>query len=166
MALSEELQEIYASNTTGQIVYDTVVMYHPLFTQTFYLIADPTPRALRVEDGLGGFTTEVFTPFAFNISRPAKGSNQQDMQFNFDNVAQIGIEQLELAAEDMDTPITITFRPYIAGTDFPQATAIILSMTNVSATATSISGTASRTNLFGRKVPSRSYDPWIFKGVA
>ena len=88
------------------------------------------------------------------------------MQFTFDNVAQIGIEQLELAAEDMDSPITITFRAYIDGNPRPQADAIILELTNVSATATSISGTAARTNLFGRKVPSRSYDPWIFKGVA
>lgn len=169
MALSEDLKEIYSSNVVGQRVYDTVEMYHPLFVpQRFYLIADPIPRDLQVEDpdNPGVYISQTFQPFGFTITRPAKGSNQQDMQFNFDNVAQIGIEQLELAAEDMNTPIVLTFRPYIEGNTMPQEDPIILELVNVSATASSISGTAARTNLFGRKVPTRTFDSWIFKGVA
>lgn len=168
MALSEELKEIYSSNVVTQRVYDAVKIYHPLFTEEFYLIADVVQRDLQVEDeeNPGEYITKTFQPFGFSISRPAKGSNQQDMQFTFSNVAQIGIQQLELAAEDMDTPISLTFWPYIDGDTMPQSDGMTLELTNVSATAISISGTAARINLYGRKVPSRTFDSWIFKGVA
>lgn len=167
MALSEELKSIYSSNTVTQRVYDTVEMYHPLFTETFYLIADSLPKTLEVfNNDTQLWEQQVFQPFAFTITRPPKGSKQQDMQFIFSNVAQIGITQLELAAEDMSYPITLTFRLYIEGDLQPHNDPIVLELTNVSATSTTISGTASRTNLFGKKVPSRNFDSWIFKGVA
>lgn len=167
MALSETLKEIYSSNVVTQRVYDTVEMYHPLFTETFYLIADPIGRSLDIfNEDTQLWESKFFQPFAFTISRPPKGSKQQDMQFVFSNVAQIGIEQLELAAEDMSYPITLTFRVYVEGDIQPHSDPIVLELTNISATATTISGTAARTNLFGKRVPSRNFDSWIFKGVA
>lgn len=160
--MTEDLKQLYVSNTADIRAFDTVEMSHPNFSQVFYLINDPVGQTLMLDDDV---TPADFIPFAFSISPPPKGSNQQDMQFIFDNVMQIGIDELERAAVDIDTPITIIFRTYIEGSNLMQAPAISLEMTNVSATHQTIAGTAARVNLFGRFVPARIFEPWNFKGL-
>ena len=161
MALSEALKEIYSSNVTGVRAYDTVELSHSLFTQTFYMVADSVSHDWKLENDV--LTT--FEPFGFNITQPVKGSEQQEMRFVFDNILQIGIDELELASGNMNENIVLTYRPYIDGSDVQQSPAIILNLSNVTASLGTITANASRVSLYGRKVPNRSYDSWIFKGL-
>ena len=163
MALSTELKEIYSSNAVSNKAYDTVELSHPNFTQTYYLIDANAPKTLKLEDG----NEVVFQPFVFTLSLPKKGSNQQELGLVFDNVAQIGITELERASENITIPITMKYRVY-TDDDFnntPKSDAVVLSLKNVNATAKTITATASRANLYARKVPKRTFDSWIFKGL-
>ena len=139
MEMTEKLKTMYSSNIVEQLAYDTVEVYHPNFTETFYLVADYKPHTFKLEDG----TYRDFQPFGFTITRPDVGSNQQDMQFNFSNVGQVGITQMELAAEDTSVSVTLKFRVYIDGDVEPQTAVLELQLTNITATSMSISGTIS-----------------------
>ena len=162
MALSQELKEVYSSNTLDIRAYETIELSHSLFSRTFYLIQDTEAHNLRLEDG----TIVEFEPFGFSVVLPTKGSNQQDVGLIFDNVAQIGIKELELAAGNIKENIVLKYRPYIDGDDTPQALALELQLTNVSADAFKITANASRVSLYDRHVPKRRYSSWIFVGVA
>jgi len=159
--MTDALKTIYSSNVVSQKAYDTVELFHPYFSETFYFIADSNPRDLRLEDG----TTHTFQPFGFTIQKPATGAKQTDMAFSFSNVLKLGSVELENASEDLTTAITFTYRVYADGSDTPQTDPIVLELTEVNATPTTVTGTASRTNLYGRKIPSRVFEPWVFKGL-
>jgi len=161
MALSDDLKRVYSSNTIDVRSYDTVELSHSLFTQTYYLINDPVPQILEISAGV----SKTFTPFAFSVSLPTKGSNQQEIGLVFDNVAQIGITEIELASGNMKEPIKMIYRVYIDGDITSQIDPIELELTSVSATAISITATATRTNLYAKKVPTRNFDSWVFLGL-
>ncbi len=161
MALSQALQEVYSSNTLDIRAYDTIELSHSMFSQTFYLIQDDVPHNLELEDA----TVVEFVPFGFSMNLPVKGSNQQDVGLVFENVAQIGIKELELAAENIKENIVCKYRAYIDGDDTPQSS-LELALTNVSADPFKITSNASRISLYDRHIPKRRYDSWIFKGVA
>ncbi len=163
MALDIQLKEIYSSNAVDVQAYDTVELSHPNFTQTYYLVDANEAKSWKLEDD----SEVVFEPFVFTLSLPQKGSNQQELGLVFDNVAQIGIMELERASDNIEIPITMKYRVYIDETypRTPKSDVIVLSLKNVSATAKTITATASRANLYARKVPKRTFDSWIFKGL-
>ena len=161
MALSQALQEVYSSNTLDIRAYDTIELSHSLFSQTFYMIQDDVSHNLELEDA----RLVEFVPFGFSITLPVKGSNQQDMGLVFQNVDQIGIKELELAAENIKENIVCTYRAYIDGDVTPQTT-LVLQLTNVTADPFQITANASRVSLFDRFVPKRRFDSWTFLGVA
>ena len=159
--MTEELKRIYSSNTVTQKAYDTVELYHPKFTQTHYFIADVSPRDLALEDG----SVMTFQPFGFSIEKPSTGDKQSGMAFTFSNALKLGSQEMELASEDLTQPIILTYRVYTDGSDQPQTDPIVLELTDVTTNAHTVAGTATRSNLYGRKFPSRVFEPWVFKGL-
>ncbi len=159
--MTEKLKQIYASNTVETKAYDTVELRHPNFTQTYYFVQDYQSHEWELEDG----GLAVFEPFGFTIQKPKTGGPQQDMAFVFSNVMRLGVQELELAVKDIHIPITLVYRVYAEGYDFPQTDPITLHLTDVVASPETISAVASRTNLVQQKVPSRVFEPWVFKGL-
>jgi len=157
--ISTELREIYTQNISIQS-YDTIELYHPLFSKTYYMVRSNTP----ITKDVNGTLTD-FEPYGFTVVPPKKGSDDQSLAFMFDNTSGMSTRELENASYDTDTPITLTYRVYIDGQDDPQITPIVLNLTNISATTNSVTANANRVNLYGRKVPNIAYDPWRFKGV-
>ena len=162
MSLSEELKAVYVNNPVNIRVIEGIELHHYLFTGIIYLIGFPTTLDLESSDG----TTKTFLPASFTVTTPTKGSNQQDLQLVIGDVGGRAIKELELAAEDINTPIVLKYGSYLEGSPVLQSDVISLDLANISATSTSISTTAVRTDLFGIKVPARNYDSWIFEGVA
>ena len=160
MSLSQELKEIYSQAPEGKRYYDTIELSHSLFSKTFYLVHDTEPHDFQ--DHLG--TTHTYEPFAFDITMPNTGDNDQSMKFVFDNVLQIGIKELELAALNIKENIQLKYVPYVDGSALPQAPAITLQLTNVTATPFTIAASASRVNLFQRFVPNKIYNH-VFEGI-
>ncbi|RLA50727.1 MAG: hypothetical protein DRQ98_12475 [Gammaproteobacteria bacterium] len=81
------------------------------------------------------------------------------MAFTFSNVLRLGSEELERASQDLTTAIKLTYRVYMDGEDTPQTEPIILELTEVNINALTVTGTASRSNLYRRKFPTRVYEP-------
>ena len=160
MALSSELKVIYSQANEGSIYYDTIELSHSKFSETFYLVHDTERHHFK--DDLGAAHT--YEPFGFDIILPNKGDNDQSMKFVFDNVAQLGVREIEKAAENIKEMIQLKYAPYIEGRDVPQAPAIILSLTNVVVTPFTVTASATRVNLFQRYVPKEIYDH-RFKGI-
>ena len=164
MALSQDMKDLYGSVPTDQIALDTIQLSHSLFTQTYYFVNRNTTFTAYLED----LTTQVsYEPMAFVATLPEKGSNQQDLQFTFDNVNQLGVIELENAAEAIDEPIVLTYRPYIdTDTTTPQATPIELNLTNIVVMTTTITASASRSSMIERRFPTRNFDTSVFQGLA
>ncbi len=162
MALSQRLKEIYTQNFIDTIAFHTVELSHPLFTKTHYLVRDGEDHDWELEDT----SLVTFKAFGFDVNPPTKGGDSQDMMFTFDAVGGLGISEIELAAEDMTSPIVLKYRIYTDDELTQQSDAIILELKDITATDALITTTASRVNLFQRKVPKVKYDSWRFKGVS
>ncbi len=150
MALSEELKKVYSSNPIDVKAYDTIEITHSQFSQPYYLIKNNEDMDLQLED----LSVVTFQAFPFSINLPEVGNTQQDISFVFDNVGRIGMPELEAAANVISEPIKLTYRVYIDGTNVPQTAPINLVLTNIVATATTISAIATRSDLFKRMIPS------------
>lgn len=162
MALSDSLKEVYSSNVLDVMAYDTIELSHSLFTRPYYFIQDSVSHNLQLEDS----TIVEFEPFGFSINLPVKGSNQQDMGLVFQNVGQVLMKELELAAENMKENIVCTYRVYIDGSDVQQNDSQILSLTNVTTTPFNITANASRVSLYDRFVPAKRFEPQVFIGIS
>lgn len=150
MALSEELKKIYSSNPVGERYYDTVEISHSRFSNTYYMVRDTDVHEWKLESG----STVTFEPFGFDIQLPKTGDVAQDISFVFDNVGQVGMHELEAAAELISEPIKLVYRVYIDGFDTQQMTAISLVLTNIVADNHSISSVATRPDLYKRNIPT------------
>ncbi len=161
MALSKELQEVYSSNVLDVMAYDTIELNHSLFTRPYYFIQDTVSHDLKLDD----LSIVEFEPFGFSINLPTKGSNQQDMGLVFENVGQVLMKELELATENIKENIICKYRVYIDGSDVPQNTTQVLSLTNITATLFNVTANASRISLYDRFVPSKRFEPQVFIGI-
>lgn len=175
--LTEALKKIYTSHSNTLMYYDTIQLYHPNFegSQNFVYPRDDSypddlsyPSDVNTDEGshflvrntenmllnLQDNTNEVlFRSYPFNIVPPEVGSEQQDISIVMDNVSLELISELEKAIEQPDTPIKMTYRVYIEGSQNPQMTAIELELSNIVVTMSSISCTATRSNLYERRFP-------------
>ena len=147
--ISEALKQVYFSNPRTLEAIETAEISHPLFKGTFYITNDTEGHDLKLDDG----TIQRFNPFGFKIVAPEKGSNQQDIQFTFDNVQRLAVQELENASHDYSIPITLTYRVYIKGDSTQQSAPIKLNITNIAMNDTTISARASRSDLTNRQFP-------------
>ena len=147
--LSDNLKKIYSSNVRTLEHLETVEINHSRFKNTIYLTNDADNHTLKLDNG----TLQEFSSYGFKVVLPEKGSNQQDLQFVFDNVAGIAIGFLEEASQDYSEPIRLTYRIYIKGLPDQQSTPLVLNLTNISLTAKNVSARATRSDLINRKFP-------------
>ena len=161
--LSEELKEIYSSNPVGIRYYETAEISHSRFSKVFYLVQDSDTHEWKLEDD----STVTFEPFGFALVLPEAGDVQQDLAFQFDNVSQVAMPELEAAAELISEPIKLIYRVYIDGTDLPQTTAIELVLTNIVADNLVVSAVATRPDLYKRMIPTgnKAYYDQRFYGL-
>jgi len=145
-----ELREIYSSNPVAQRYYETVQLTHSSFTKPYYLVQDDEDHDWRLEDG----TTVTFISFPIAIILPEVGSTRQDVTFVFDNIGQLAIRELELAAENIQEPIKLVYRVYVDNYDDCQITPLHLVLTNIVADNYKISAVATRSDLYKRLIPT------------
>ena len=150
MALSESLKEVYSANPKDVRSYETIELSHSLFSQTFYFVLDDVDHDWKLEDG----STVTFKTFPIDIRLPEVGSPQQDLSFVMDNTDQQIITELESAAENIDESIKSVYRVYVDGYDEQQRAPINLSLSNIVAKDNTVSASASRPNLYARKLPT------------
>lgn len=163
MAVSEEMQRLYASAPTGELILETLELAHPLFAQTHYVTNAAEPFTATLET----LETVTFETLPFAARQPnSDGTGNQELGLVIDNVDREIIEELERAIADPTQRIAVTYRAF-ASSDLtaPGSTPIALSISEVSAGLTTVEASASRADVLNRKFPAVLYEIGQFPGL-
>jgi hypothetical protein len=163
MTISLELQRLYASAPDGEIILETLELRHPLFAQTHFITNAALPFTATLETG----QAIAFETLPFSAKLPgANSGGQQDLALVIDNVDREIIDELERAAGDPTQRISVVYRTYPSrDLSAPGADPIALSISDISANASRVEATASRTDVLNRPFPSVLYDTVRFPGL-
>jgi hypothetical protein len=163
MTVTPELQRLYASAPAGEELFETLEISHPAFLATHYITNAALPFTAALETG------EVvdFISLPFGAVLPAESaSGTQDMSLVIDNVDREILEELERAATQPTTRISVVYRAYSSvDLSAPGSDPVSLSITEVSANLTSVQATAGRSDVLNKKFPAVLYTVATFPGL-
>lgn len=159
---SEALAEAYATQTQV-ILYHTLEISHPSFTQPIYLVQGYDNVTARIEQGADNNAGELVEFIAgawdFVLPEVAEGVMPQ-LKLTLGNVSREVTKYLQLAAQN-PSPIKATYRPYTEGTLLiaPQIDPpMTLEITDATADAYQVTTTANMEDIFNAKFPARTYN--------
>lgn len=176
MAMSEALEEAYASNPIDDFVFDTLEFHHPTFVDEFgvrtavRVVRDTEAQMFKLEPSapLDGDTYVEFLPVPFDLTQPGFAEDQvPTIQFSISNVSRLVTRYLELAI-GQTTPITMIYRNYLQSDKSAPQIDPVITMTLTAATASTmqITGTASLNDVHNWPFPGKKYTPARFPGLA
>jgi hypothetical protein len=157
--MTQTLKEIYSSNVDKR-VYEALILSHPLFSKSYYLINDTEGRPQDV-DG----TVQSFDACPFRVSLPEKGSEQQDVELALPNIGWDIIKELDAAIEDIYTPIQVRFLVYIEDDLYSHAEIPNLEFTNINVDRISVTGIGMRKDLYGHYINENAIFDLRFAGL-
>lgn len=152
--ISDELKKIY-SNTTSDVILDTITLTHSLFTKDWRFVLDNEPCT---------FESLEYTPLNFSLVLPTIGSEQQDITIVMDNTNLQLVGELNLASGALDESITLTYMSYIKGKSTTYENKIILALSNIKYNSTQVTAVASASNTVGKTILASYYDS-RYKGL-
>jgi hypothetical protein len=169
ITLSEAIKEAYASAPADQVIYHTLEIWHPNFTQPIYVVRDfhdltATKEATAVRSPGAEVT---FVGFAFNLTPP-----EVDMDgvpqcvIEIDNVSREILANIEASMGSTST-ITVIYRAYLSDDLIGPENDPPLELTIHSITADvfkvrAVAGFGSLANL---KFPKLEYSSEVFPGL-
>lgn len=109
-AVEAAYRQKLASNPDGESVVDTVQIYHPLISKTYYLVNDTRDLTSFLETG---------APITFETAamKTKSAANNNDMSqqasFTIVDVENILNDELDLIPIENEDPIEFTFRRYL-----------------------------------------------------
>lgn len=161
--LSQALKEAYASAPSDVIVYHTLEINHPAFSQPIYVVRDFTDLNANLETG----APVTFLRFAFDLVKPeVSATGVPQLTLEIDNVSREILANIQLAMMTTEL-ITITYREYIS-TDLtgPQNNPpMTMVLTSISADVFRIRATASFGDLNNKRFPNEEYTADRFPGL-
>lgn len=169
--LSAAIKEAYASAPSNAVIYETLELYHPLFSVPIRVVRDNANLDAKLEATAPRDAGEVvtFAAYAFSVVPPqqtADGLPQVDIEI--DNVSQEIIAQIEIAVTSQERTEVI-YRQFLADSalDGPENDPpLTLDILTISANPQRIKATAGYPNLLDLKFPAKSYDLETFPGLA
>src|SRR5262245_42719935 len=157
-------QRVLASAPYGQMPLWAITLTHSLFSQDHHIINRPWPMELTHED----LTIITYEPAYFQITLPKMdGKGQQDLQLSFQNVDRVIVDELELAIGDPSERIAVVLRLFLedAPSAGPQNVPLRLSLAQVNADNTTVTGTAGRPDTLNLAFPSEVYRVALWPGL-
>lgn len=161
--LTQALREAMATAPADEVVYDTLELSHPGFTEPLRVIADRVALDARLETG----TLVTFVPYAFRLTPPEVADDAAPaLAVEIDNVDRLILAQLD-AAVSSESPVNLVWRRFVASTaqTGPAATPVTVPLTEASADVLTIHGRASHDTLYDRVFPGLTYEIDDFPGV-
>lgn len=158
--MTEELKQIY-SNTSTEIVFDTLILSHSTFSNPYYLVN--ANSAINVNANDTGLLTE-FIPNKFDLILPTAGSNQQDMKITLESINYIFLLEIDKSNEIPEEKIKITHITYIDGNIEPQTVPLILEISDITISNGSVEAVASSTDTISKTILNKIYDS-RYKGL-
>lgn len=175
MSLEQALQECYASNPVDQFPLDTVELLHPSFTDENGVLAsvravlgyEQWELGLEADAPLNPGEMVTFYPIPFDISPVgfAEGETPK-LTFSISNVSRLLTKYLEQAIADT-RPITVIYRQYLnTDTSRPQIDPVVtMTLTKATAGVTTVTGTATLSDVYSWPFPWQRYTPTRFPGL-
>lgn len=161
--ISAGLQSLYAGNTTFRAL-ETLQIYHPSwFGGSFWLVNDSVNWTFQLEGG----GSQAFIAFPFELTLPQRDtSGNQELGITLCNIGKELMPWIE-AAINNPVPIEVYLRIYIDITNSqPQNDPPLhLSISELSVTKETVTGTASRYDVVNSPFPSRIYTVREFPGL-
>lgn len=168
--LTQALKEAYASAPAGVIIYQTLELRHPVFTQPIRVVCDRTELEATLESAAPVNPGEAvtFAAFAFRFSKPEVSAlGLPQVQLEIDNVDRSIVNAVEAAVASSDV-IELTYREFIS-TDLsaPQNNPpLTLTILSISASVFAVKAVAGYPNLMNLRFPTQAYDTTTFPGLA
>ena len=174
-ALSEALREAYASAPSGGVILHTLELRYPSFVDedgkqtAIRVVRDNQDLTARLEptapwDG-GKMVTFIAMGFDLELP-PIDTAPVPEITITLDNVSREIVKHLE-AASFSQAKIEITYRPYLSDDlEGPQIDPpFTLVLTEVSATATCVTGRARMLDVGNKAFPGETYSAKRFPGL-
>lgn len=163
VTLSEAIKEAYASSPADVVIYHTLEINHPAFSEPIYVVRDYQDLNANLEDG----TPVTFLRFAFNLVKPeVSATGVPQCTVEIDNVSRDILANVQLAMGSTAL-ITMTYREYIS-TDLsgPQNDPpMTMVLSNITADVFKVRATASFGDLNNKRFPNEEYTAERFPGL-
>lgn len=165
--LSAAIKEAYAS-ATG-IIYHTLELRHPNFTEPIRVVRDHQDLTATLEDTApeNPGAEVLFVGFAFDFSKPeVSPAGVPQLTITMDNVSRDITANIELAMGSTDL-VKVTYREYLdSDLSGPQNDPPIhMDIMTISATVFQVTAVAGFPNLMNRKFPTLAYSTDKFPGL-
>lgn len=176
MSMTEALKECYASQPVDEYGLDTIELIHPAFldengNQTSILAVrafEPWMCTLEVDAPLRPGQTLEFLPIPFDITDPGFAKDEvPKLVFSISNVSSLVATYLEQAIARTES-ITLIYRQYLnTDTSIPQTDPpVIMQLTSASASVTTVSGTATLSDVHNWPFPWKRYTTERFPALS
>lgn len=167
--LSEAIKEAYASAPADQIIYHTLEIWHPNFTQPIYVVRDFEDLNATIEAGAArnASTAVTFVGFAFELIPPeVDAAGVPQCVIEIDNVSREILANIEAAMGSTDS-ITVIYRAYLASDtsgpeNDPPLELTIMAITADPFKVRAVAGFGSLANL---RFPKLDYSADVFPGL-
>lgn len=168
--LSEALREAYATAATDEVIYHTLELWHPSFSQPIRVVRDYVNIDAMIEATAArdAGTIVPFTAYAFDVTPPDQSARAEPQcTIVIDNISRDILAQVELAMTEDDKVIVI-YRSYLSNSleagpanDPP----LEMELKTISANPLQLSATAGFPNLIDKRFPALDYDMETFAGL-
>lgn len=173
--MSDALKECYASQPVDEFSLDTIELLHPSFvnddgTATSILAVRAFESwfcTLEVDAPLRPGQTLEFLPIPFDITETGFADGEvPKLVFSISNVSRLVSASLERAIA-MTDPITLIYRQYLnTDTTVPQTDPpVIMELTSATSSTTTVSGTATLSDVHNWPFPWQRYTTERFPGL-
>jgi hypothetical protein len=167
VTLSAAIKEAYASSNV--IIYHTLELNHPTFTEPIRVVRDRANLVSSLEDTAPRNPGEqvTFIAFAFDFTKPeVNPQGVPQMTITMDNVGQELTSALEYSLESTAS-ITAIYREYIASdlTGPQNDPPITMTIMSITANQYQVTATAGFPDLMNKRFPTKEYSAEDFPGL-
>lgn len=168
--LSAALAEAYAIAPSDEVIYHTLELWHPAFSQPIRVVRDYANIDARIEATAArdAGTVVAFTAYAFNVIPPDQSATAlPQCTIAIDNVSREIAAQIDLAIMQGD-PVIVIYRSYLSSalTIGPENDPPLeMELIAIGATPLQLNATAGFPNLLDKRFPGLDYDMETFVGL-
>lgn len=166
MAITAELQKVYASAPVDRTYVETLELKHSAFSKTWYITNSQHAWEMHKDTAMSALVT--YEPLSFEAKLPDQNSGgNQELVLAIANAGLDMMQELEAAQTKPEENIECIYRVYL---DVPHSVPQIdppltLNISDVNADLLMIRATATRFDLLGRQFPKQIYDTENFPGL-
>lgn len=167
--LSQAIREAYASAPADVVIFHTLELRHPAFTQPIRVVRDHADLVATLEPSAPANPSEpvTFVRFAFDFTKPEISSTGvPQLTIVIDNVDRAIVANIEAAMATSEM-VQATYREYIS-TDLsaPQNDPPVhVTIMSITADVFSVTAVAGFPDLINRRFPTVEYNSETFPGL-